>query len=185
MGSALEERNSRICDRYLKDGETAESLAIDSGLSVASVRVLLRDGGALKAGRPKVFRTDAEKVLSSVHARLGGILSHHRAFTRGIDRRMAADELNWSMQRVASVEKGVYNLTLIDLIDLARFLDKPIEEIFSGQSKAKHAAGDGPNLGVVPHPSSSPQTPKVNPSPQHQASGQPRWEPRLQNQKVA
>lgn len=183
MGSPLTERNTQICDRYLKGGETAESLAMDNGLSVASVRVILRDGGALKGKAPRVFRTETERVLSPLHAKLGGMLSHYRAFTRGIDRRMAADELNWSMQRVASVEKGVYNLTLVDLQDLARFLDKPIEELFSGQSKAKHAPSNGANPGVVPHPSRT--TPASEAAPQHQASGQPRWEPQLQNQKVA
>ena len=149
METAIEKRNKGICERYLKGGETAEALAIDSGLSVMSVRVILKNGDALKKGRPKVLRTEAERVISPLHARLGGMLSHHRAFTKGIDRRMAADELGWSMQRLATAEKGLYNLTLTDVQDIARFLGQPIEEVLSGQSKAKHAPSDGANLVVV------------------------------------
>lgn len=84
---------------------------------------------------------------------------------------------------VASVDKWVCNLTLIDLQDLARLLDKPIEEIFSGQSKAKHAKSGGPDLGLVPPPPPGPEAPKA--ASQHHANDQPRWESQLQNQKVA
>lgn len=139
MGTPIEERNERICNRYLEEGETAQEIAIDVGLSVMAIRVILKNGNALRGKTPRVKKLKEDKVLSPLHAKIGGMLSHHRFFTRGIDRRMAADELNWSMQRVATVEAGGYNLTLTDLQDLSRFLGRPIEEIVNGQSSTKHA----------------------------------------------
>lgn len=142
MGTPIEERNQRICDRYLEEGETAQEIAIDVGLSVMAIRVILKNGNALRGKTPRVKKPKEDKVLSPLHAKIGGMLSHHRFFTRGIDRKMAAEELNWSMQRVATVEAGSYNLTLTDLQDLSRFLGIPIEEIVHGQSPKKHAPGN-------------------------------------------
>jgi len=142
VGTPIEDRNERICDRYLEEGETAQAIAIDVGLSVMAIRVILKNGNALRGKGPRTKKPKEDKVLSPLHSKIGGMLSHHRFFTRGIDRRMAADELNWSMQRVATVEAGGYNLTLTDLQDLSRFLGKPLEEIVNGQSKAKHAPCD-------------------------------------------
>jgi transcriptional regulator with XRE-family HTH domain len=145
VSTPIEERNRRICERYLEEGETAQDIAIDVGLSVMAVRVILKKGNALRGKTPRVKKPKEEKVLSPLHSKIGGMLSHHRFFTRGIDRKKAAEELNWSMQRVATVEAGSYNLTLTDLQDLSRFLGRPIEEIVNGQSPAKHAKGNRSN----------------------------------------
>lgn len=161
MLTPMEARNEAVCARYLA-GETAEMIAIDIGLSVMSVRVIIKAGAALRGDTPRVFRTESEKVLSPMHVRVGALLAHHRAFVRGLDRRSVSKELNWSVQRIASVEKGIYNLTLTDLQDLARFLEKPIEEILNGQSKTEHAPSNGPNLVVVPTPNKGLGTPSVS-----------------------
>jgi hypothetical protein len=176
MPTPIEERNTGICAQYL-GGDTAEGIALDFGLSVAAVRVIIREGKSLRGAAPRVRKTIEERVVTSTHARIGARLSHHRAFTRGIDRRMAADELHWSMQRVASVEQGTHNLTLLDLQDLARFINVSIEELLndkeietatppspSNQATGSGTLGDDKGVGshpnVVPFPSpSSPNSP--------------------------
>ena len=105
MLTPLEERNAAVCARYLA-GETAEMVAIDIGLSVMSVRLIIKAGAALRGKQPRIVRTAAERVLSPLHVKIGALLAHHRSFVRGLDRVGTSKELHWSVQRIAGVEKG-------------------------------------------------------------------------------
>lgn len=150
----IEARNQSICTRYV-DGETADSIALDCGLGVMAVRMILKAGNALRGTTKRVKRSAEDKVITTSHLRIGTTLSHYRAFTRGIDRRMAAQELQWSVQRVASVEQGTYNLSLLDLQDLARFMNTTIGELVNDktpqrQGVLEHEPDTGANLLVLP-----------------------------------
>lgn len=61
-----------------------------------------------------------DKVISALHLQLGNSLAYHRAFTLKISRPDMGDLLQWSYVKLAAVEHGTYNLTLLDLNDLAR-----------------------------------------------------------------
>lgn len=146
MSSANEDRNAEICARY-EAGDSAEVLALDFGLSLAMVRVILRTGGVRRTDKNRVFKSDEEKVLSPTHLKIGNKLAYFRAFEFGVDRRTTADKLGWSMQRVAAVEKGSHNLTLFDLQDLAAFMKISIEELIRDSKQERQ--------GVLEHGSSA------------------------------
>lgn len=119
MPSAIESRDERICSRYLAEGLSAERLALDEGLSAARVKQILREGKA--TGKPRIKPVEgADKTVSAAHVKIGKVLAHHRMITMGVDRAHFAAKIQWSHVKVAYVEAGTYNLTLIDLQDIAR-----------------------------------------------------------------
>lgn len=118
MATSLSKRNSEICERYLKENISAERLAADVGLSTIRVQQILKAGNVSRKDRGVVEKPD--KVISALHLQLGNSLAYHRAFTLKISRPDMGDLLQWSYVKLAAVEHGTYNLTLLDLNDLAR-----------------------------------------------------------------
>lgn len=45
----------------------------------------------------------------------------------------AAGKLGWTLQKLASVEKGIIDPTLTDLMDLATYMKKGLAEVMNGQ----------------------------------------------------
>lgn len=60
------------------------------------------------------------RALSKVHQLIGQRLYDYY-FTRGLDRRMAANLLGWSSLRLRNVELGLADLTLFELQDVSTF----------------------------------------------------------------
>lgn len=70
--------------------------------------------------REAVKKAD-KKPLSKIHERLGRRMNEFYT-DNGFDRRSAANRLGWSYQILRQVEKGLHNLTLFELQDMAAFL---------------------------------------------------------------
>lgn len=133
----LQERDKAICEAYVA-GTTAERLALDYGLSVSAIRLILRTS---KVKKPKLSKEQravvvaakraAPKTFGSMHEKIGTRLSHYRSFTLMLDRPATAQKLGWSTQKLASVEQGAFNLSLIDIQDLATFMKEDVSQFLN------------------------------------------------------
>jgi hypothetical protein len=119
----------------MNEGATAENLALSYGLSLSAIRLILRQNNVKKIdktpeqkARALIEKKTANKSLSPVHTKVGTRLAHFRMFTFVADRALVAKKLGWSIQKVASVEQGIYNLTLLDMMDLSTLFKEPLNE---------------------------------------------------------
>lgn len=122
-------RDKQICERFLAENITASKLGLDYGLSEVRVRQILKAGNANAKDRaPDVASQEGvEKTLSPVHVKIGRQVAIHRMSGLGMDRSGLAVLLNWSTIKVAAVERGEFNLTLLDLITLEEKLSLAIQ----------------------------------------------------------
>lgn len=138
-------RDSSICERYTNENISVPRLAADVGLSEIRVRQILRDCGVAK--KDKVIDPDEEvdKTYSSRHVALGKFLIHKRTFDLGVDRGyFAKSVLSWSASKLASVEKGTYNITLVDMVDLAAALSITLEALLAVTTPVVEATSTDP-----------------------------------------
>ena len=125
-------RDSKICERYLAENISIPRLAADVGLSDIRVRQILASAGVTKKDKVLDPEEEADKTYSSRHVALGKFLIHKRTFSLGVDRTyFAKSVLGWSTSKLASVEKGTYNITLIDMVDLAASLSITLEALLA------------------------------------------------------
>lgn len=121
--TAIEDRDARICRQYVEEKVSAELLAMREGLGLSMIRKILQKGGATgQPGARKRSKDEGPKVLGPMHTVLGARLSHYRTFYLNSDRSDLAADLGWSLQKLAYVEKGSFNLTLTDMQDLCKLL---------------------------------------------------------------
>lgn len=119
MPSETAPRDAEICHRYKTENISTARLAIDFGISEISVKKILQAAGVTLADRvPRPMEGD--KTLSARHVKIGKYVVYHRAFSLGVDRAHMAREMGWSPQKLSSIEAGTFNLTIMDLDDLAR-----------------------------------------------------------------
>ena len=123
MPSNTTGRDEGIVSRYLSEKISAERLAMDFGISSLRVRQILKAAGVSKKDRPPDLKDEGDRTLSSRHVKIGKYVSFERGFTLGVDRTYLAGKLGWSAIKLASVEHGTFNLTLIDMEDLARIFE--------------------------------------------------------------
>lgn len=125
------ERDALIAQKYLDENATAASLAIDFGLSVPRIYQILADQGVSKGGAsaPRAPRGEGGRTLSQVHVNIGLKLYRQRKLLDNVEREHASEQLNWSVKRIALVEKGETQLTLTDLIHLAQYLGLTVAQL--------------------------------------------------------
>lgn len=123
MLDEISERNQQIAQQYL-EGRSAPSIARDHGLSLSSVRVILREQGVTSSKRtPRPDVVEAEKKpISMKHKKIGERLIYYRSMTKGQGRAEASRKLGWSTQKIAMTEAGKHDLTLTDLEDLTSYM---------------------------------------------------------------
>ncbi|NOD70158.1 hypothetical protein [Ruegeria sp. HKCCD7303] len=123
------ERDTYICQDY-SDGKEISELARSYGISDRRVAQILRANEVQL--RPRT--TEEKKPLSPLHVRLGMHLYNYR-FNRGLEPYDAATEMGWSMLKVRKVEKGVTELELLELIDIAKYTQTTLDEILSSTNR--------------------------------------------------
>lgn len=136
MPSHVEERDANICRRYVAEGISAARLGLDVGLSEVRVRQILKTAGVTVKNKSPTLAEGDDGTLSRQHARLGKKLLTYRSLTLGVDRPYLAEKMNWTNQKIASVEKGIFNLTLLDLQDLARLFETTLSTLLANTEDA-------------------------------------------------
>jgi len=115
-------RNQNIIECYLA-GQTATELARAFGLSEPRIRQIV-------AGLKKGKQGRENRPVSDAHKRLGRKVYDHR-FDRELSRRHVAEKLGWSLSKLANVEEGMVDPTLLDIQDLAAFMNINIGELLN------------------------------------------------------
>ncbi len=127
----MSERDEQIAQDYM-DGRTVPSLSEEYGLSQTRIwQILDRKGASGSTERKRVRRVPSEtKPLTKVHEILGRRLSEFKMDLR-IDARELARRLNWSKNKLTSMERGCKDPTLTELMEVSRLLKIPIGVILS------------------------------------------------------
>ena len=147
--TGTQERDEAICRAYLSpENKSAERLAIEYGLGVSSVWKILKKGEVKKPPGPRVRKLPEEKQMGLSHIKIGLRLSYYRSFTLAADRPKLAEKLGWSLQKVAHVEQGQFNLSLVDLQDLATLFKMELWEFFQNDKSVP---------GILENDASSPE----------------------------
>lgn len=148
MASSDNPRDVELARRYLNESISVERLALEVGLSTIRVKQILKAQGVTKEQRSPLAKIAEDRSLSPRHVRIGKQVAHYRSFNLSVDRTFFAQEIGWSTTKLSSVEKGTFNLTLIDLDDIARTLGKPLHvlleasEVASSPAKGDVSAND-------------------------------------------
>lgn len=131
MPSPSEERDAKICHRYLTESISAARLGLDIGLSEQRVRQILKSAGITVKNKAPELAGGDDGTLSPLHSKLGKKLLTYRSLTLGVDRPYFAEKIGWTNQKIASVEKGTYNVSLMDLQDLARIFETTVSGVLA------------------------------------------------------
>lgn len=129
----VKDRDALIATRYLEENKSAPDLALEFGLTVARIYQILTDKGIKRndATRPRT-KTEGTRAFSQVHVNIGLKLYQFRNFENSDTRDLAAVKLNWSIKKLALVEKGETQLTVNDLSQIAKYLDLTLSDLLSG-----------------------------------------------------
>lgn len=124
-----QQRDSDIALGYLA-GQSAAKLGREYRLSVVQVRRIL-SAKKISRGEDIVKQDEGSKVINPLHRKLGHKLYTFR-FMKNLETLEAAEEMGWSAKRLKNVEQGYKLLTLIDLVEMAQFMDTPLTELLKG-----------------------------------------------------
>ncbi len=127
----MNERDEQIAQDYM-DGRTVPSLSEEYGLSQTRIwQILDQKGVSGSTERKRVPKVPSEiKPITKVHEILGRRLSEFKMDLR-IDAKELARRLNWSKNKLTSMERGCKDPTLTELMEVSRLLKIPIGAILS------------------------------------------------------
>jgi len=117
----MSERNEEIVELY-RYGSTATQLARTFGLSEIRIRQIVE-------GVKKEKKVE-EKPITQAHRRLGVMICDYR-FDHHIDRTAMAKKLGWSVRKLARLDQGYFDPTMLDLQDLATYMKKDLGELIN------------------------------------------------------
>lgn len=120
------QRDTQIAAEYMR-GVTVPKLAIDFGLSIPTINRLLAAQDVDRSKRLK--STNVDKAIDHTHEIVGQRLYNYRSFTVFEDRIKGAENLGWSAKRLAQIEKGHSVLTLIELNDIALYMQLTLSQL--------------------------------------------------------
>lgn len=120
-------RDDYIVEDYASGLEIPE-IARGQGLTSRRVTQILAEKGVEL--RPRRSRFE-QRPLSARHERIGKLIYDHR-FDLGEERIDAANRIGWSVHQLKKAEAGLKELELLDLLDIATYTGKTIEEVING-----------------------------------------------------
>lgn len=92
------------------------------------VRKVVAESGVKAADRVKNLK-EPRKPLGAAQRRVGERLTAYRTLEAKQSRREAADRIGWSVAKVASIEQGLHDCTITDLMDLAGYMKCDMREV--------------------------------------------------------
>ncbi len=119
------ERDQEIALKYAK-GRPATKLAVEFGLSVPTIRRILKQMNAVAGPRERLIEED--KVVCPIHKKLGSRIYAYR-FKKTQDVHMTSGLLGWSVKKLRNIEQGKTSPTLQDLQGLAKYMNISLSEI--------------------------------------------------------
>jgi len=117
----INERNQQIMESYAK-GSTANELSRVFGLSIPRIRQIV---AGVERDNPQ---PQNRKPISETHRKFGLRVYDFR-YDAELSRRYMAEKLGWSVGKLANIEQGLVDPTLLDLQDLATFMRKNMGEL--------------------------------------------------------
>ncbi|AJD82960.1 hypothetical protein PJWF_00066 [Achromobacter phage JWF] len=124
-----DERDQQVVQSYL-DGQSGPAVARSFQISEALVRKILAAKGVKATHRSSTASSDnMNKTLSRTHEKLGERLAFSRSMEIRQTRQEAALKIGWTTHKLAAIEKGVFNVTLNDLLDISTYTNKGIAEL--------------------------------------------------------
>lgn len=125
-----DERDQQVVQSYL-DGQSAPTVARSFQISEPLVRKILRAKGVKASDRSKSAPKDLNmnRTLSRTHEKLGENLAFTRSMEIKQTRQEAALKIGWTVHKLAAIEKGVFNVTLLDLLDIATYTNKTLVDL--------------------------------------------------------
>ena len=108
-------------ESYAK-GSTANELSRVFGLSIPRIRQIV---AGVERDNPQ---PQNRKPISETHRKFGLRVYDFR-YDAELSRRYMAEKLGWSVGKLANIEQGFVDPTLLDLQDLATFMRKNMEEL--------------------------------------------------------
>lgn len=123
-------RDERVGE-LTKQGFSAERIASDTGLSAVGVRKIQKELGVKKGTSPRV-EDPLEKNFSTAHTKIGLRFYNFYHFDKVRTSSQLSEEIGWSVQKIASIGKGQFNLTLVDIQRMATYMNKTIAELMEG-----------------------------------------------------
>jgi hypothetical protein len=114
MTVELKNRAKQLLADY-QDGASVADLARMYGISGRWVYELLRLEGVSPDRRRQ------KTPISPLHKAIGSRLIEHM-YQQGLDKRHVANNLEWTFQKLSRVMQGVFDLTILDLQELAALL---------------------------------------------------------------
>lgn len=125
------ERDALIVRRYLEGREIRE-IADEVGLGPPRIYQILADNGVKRdpsVARAARSKEEGRRAFSQIHVNVGLKIYSQRHFIEQATRDVVAEQLNWSMKKLALVEKGETELTLTDLIQISKYLRVTLNEL--------------------------------------------------------
>lgn len=116
-------RDNFLCQDY-KDGKEINELARSYGLSERRISQILSHRNIPRRPRPMA----GKKALSQVHTRIGLHLYTYR-FNKKLEAMEAADAIGWGVIKLRKVEKGVREVEILDLLDIAAYTQTPVSKL--------------------------------------------------------
>ena len=109
----INERDKLVCEAYLV--KPVSEVALEFGISESLVKQLVMK---YKVKRKVHVQTSKVGNLGPLYQKLGFLLYYTRE-KKTEDRVKFAERLGWSSKKLAGVEKGTYQVTLLDMQDIA------------------------------------------------------------------
>lgn len=129
----MRELHRRLIDLYFNEGWSTAAVAKYGGCSAAWVKKLVKRAAAAGRSRAKIGRRDPRKrdnrrPLSQIHALIGVCVARHRAKLR-LSMATFGDRVRLSRFRVAQVEAGAHDLTIVELTAIANELGQSVHTL--------------------------------------------------------
>ena len=123
-----QERDAEIALGYLQ-GATAAKLGRKYKLSVPQIRKILAEQKVTR--KDVIVEAETSKAIDPMHVRLGLRIYNYR-FKKGVATSIAAQLIGWSARKLRSIEQGQTVVSLMDLMEVARFMQTTPPELMRG-----------------------------------------------------
>jgi hypothetical protein len=127
---SIAKRNAEIVRLYRDEGLSMKTLAHTYGVSVDTIKAVLRPANVKAArGRGGVRRLDTLKPITPLHLQIGVRLDAHRVFVRHLSVSQFSAGMKMSIQRLRRGELGAYDFTLSELMRIAELLGVSLPQL--------------------------------------------------------
>ncbi|WCD44201.1 hypothetical protein Lumi_062 [Xylophilus phage Lumi] len=111
---------------------SAEAVSRATGLSASAIRKICAEHGIKKKPGGSQALDPMEKVISPQHQKIGSRFYNYSRFEKVRSSTQLAEEIGWSVQKIASIGKGHYDLSLVDIMKIADYMNITVSKLTEG-----------------------------------------------------